>query len=63
MNEWIEIVSSTDRIEATELFKKWQKENPLWNKKLSDDDIRIDTIRTAEKRTLTRYRVRNFKLL
>ncbi len=58
MDEWIEIVSSTDRIEAAELFKKWKENNTLWSNSLSDDDIRIDSIRTLDKRTLTRYRVR-----
>ncbi len=58
MNKWVEVVSSFDRKEAIELFNKWKKNNPEWSHSLSDEDIRIDTIRTAEHKTLTRYRVR-----
>ncbi|MBX3722403.1 MAG: hypothetical protein KF713_11245 [Turneriella sp.] len=57
-DEWVEILSAHTRAEADLLFKAWRDKNPLIDKELKDEDVRVDTIRTQEKQNLTRYSIR-----
>lgn len=56
--DWIVVVPPTDRVTAEQAFARWRRENPAWSATLIDADVAVDTIRAADHRTLTRYRVR-----
>ena len=53
MNDWEEIVSPLPKAEAAAEFKQWRTQ-PL-NASISDEDIRLDTIRSSDGKTLVRY--------
>ena len=57
--EWKEICSASDREEAERLFDRWRVTNELESEQLADNDIRVDVVRTLEKKTLYRYKIRN----
>lgn len=60
MNEWVEVATARDRNEAKLMFEKWQKENQEWSRNLSENDIRLDIIRTREKTNIFRYQVKKW---
>jgi hypothetical protein len=51
-------IEEHDQEIAQKAFEKWKIENPCWFKQLSIEEIIIDTIRTKEKSSVTRYRVK-----
>ena len=60
MDEWIVVI--TDEISplnARKKFEEWKIANPEISKKLDDDDIKIDIIRTIKKKTIIRYSIKN----
>jgi hypothetical protein len=58
MDEWVEIVAPTTRSDAEARFKQWAATHKDERAALRDEDIRIDTIRSEDGRTLVRYRIR-----
>ena len=57
MNDWHVIVEPVRPETADELFAKWKNANPFLSASLAPEDIRIDTIRSADG-TLRRYLIR-----
>ena len=55
---WIVVVSPAEPVVAERMFEHWARTHPLWSSRLGDADIRIDTIRSADGKTLRRYCVR-----
>lgn len=61
-DEFVEVVSADHPHEAQRRFHEWLVESRLGEEGLSDEDVRIDTIRSRDAGTLRRYRVRNSAL-
>jgi len=53
MNDWEEVVSPLPKAEASAEYKQWRMQ-PV-NALISDEDIRMDTIRSSDGKTLVRY--------
>ncbi len=58
MDEWIQIVAPAAQADAQAGFRAWEAANQDVRARLCDDDIRIDTMRATDGRTLVRYRIR-----
>lgn len=57
MDDWHVVVEPAKPEVADALFAEWKTSNPEWASSLAPEDIRIDTIRSADG-TLRRVRVR-----
>jgi hypothetical protein len=57
--EWIEIVPALPSIDADERFTQWLAENRIERTAISNDDVRVDTVRVdagSERRYLIKRR-------
>jgi hypothetical protein len=57
-SDFIEVVPAAPFSDADESFRKWLHGNGLQRSDLRDEDIRIDTVRGLDGRSLRRYKVR-----
>ena len=57
-DSWVVVVQASEPGVAERAFAQWRQSNPLWSAQLKDTDIRVDTIRGSDGKTLRRYRVR-----
>lgn len=56
--EFVEVVKPLPFAEADRRFAEWLGAHGLRRSELPDDDVRIDTIRSLEGKSLRRYRLR-----
>ena len=57
-SDFLEVVPAMSFAAADEAFSRWLSESGLHRSDLRDDDIRIDTVRGLDGRSLRRYLVR-----
>ena len=57
-SDFVEIVPAMDQADADGEFEAWLRERGIRASDIPRDDIRIDLIRSADGRTLKRYRMR-----
>jgi len=56
-DKWVVVVYPAEPVTAEQAFEQWRRDNPQWSAQLRDIDIRVDTIRGSEGKTLRRYLV------
>jgi hypothetical protein len=56
--DFVEVVPANTFAAADEAFRKWLHDAGLQLSDLADEDIRIDTVRSLDGRSLRRYMVR-----
>lgn len=57
-NDFVEVVPATTFAEADEAFRAWLENAGLQRSDLADEDIRIDTVRSPDGRSLRRFMIR-----
>lgn len=55
--DFIQIIAPSDTPSADEAFRLWAEERRSAGLEWADDEVRIDTIRASDGRTLRRYLV------
>ena len=58
-SDFIEVVPAAPFSDADNAFRTWLHESGLQRSDLADEDIRVDTVRGLDGRSLRRYMVRS----